>query len=139
MKLFRGDFQTLADMRAEDARILLAAGRYAAAFYMCGYAVECALKACIAKQTREYEFPDLKQVRDSYTHDARQLIVEAKLKNDLDSQKKNSGFERSWNVLLSWSEIKRYEHQITHQEAQDLYIAVTDSTNGVLTWLKNYW
>jgi HEPN domain-containing protein len=58
-------------MRAEDARILLAAGRYAAAFYMCGYAVECALKACIAKQTREYEFPDLKQVRDSYTHDVR--------------------------------------------------------------------
>ena len=32
-----------------------------AAYYLCGYAVDGRLKACIAKQTRRYDFPDKKQ------------------------------------------------------------------------------
>jgi HEPN domain-containing protein len=31
--------------------VLLEAGLYAGAYYLAGYAVECALKACIAKKT----------------------------------------------------------------------------------------
>ena len=35
-----------------------------AAYYMIGYCVECALKACIAKQIRRFDFPDKKLVLD---------------------------------------------------------------------------
>ena len=47
----RRDLQQLADDRVLDAEALLNAGRWAAAYYLSGYAVECALKARIARQT----------------------------------------------------------------------------------------
>jgi hypothetical protein len=40
----RADFQKLADMRIKEAGILLAAGEFDGAYYLAGYAVECALK-----------------------------------------------------------------------------------------------
>ena len=52
MPLTRSDFQQLADVRAAEAAALLAAGRWDGAYYLAGYAVECALKACVAKLTK---------------------------------------------------------------------------------------
>jgi len=46
---------------------------------MAGYAVECALKACIAKQTKRYDFPDKKRVRDVFTHNLETLVKVAEL------------------------------------------------------------
>jgi hypothetical protein len=54
----RKDFQELAAVRLKEARVLLRAGCYEGAYYLAGYAVECALKACISKQTERHEFPD---------------------------------------------------------------------------------
>ena len=36
-------------MRPHVLKVLLDAGRYPAAYYLVGYAVECGLKACVAK------------------------------------------------------------------------------------------
>jgi hypothetical protein len=52
--IYRRDFKSLADLRIEDARLLLRSGRQQGAYYLCGYAVECALKACIAKTVKLY-------------------------------------------------------------------------------------
>lgn len=38
----RADLQTLSDLRLADGEALLQAGRFAGAYYMLGYAVECA-------------------------------------------------------------------------------------------------
>ena len=51
------DFETLAHLRLEDAKCLLLGGRWAAFYYLAGYAVECAIKACIAKLTGMHDFP----------------------------------------------------------------------------------
>jgi HEPN domain-containing protein len=53
----RTDLQILAEDRLKDAEVLLASGRFGAAYYLAGYAVECGLKACIAKLTRAEDFP----------------------------------------------------------------------------------
>jgi HEPN domain-containing protein len=53
----RADFQQLAELRLQDAEALLQAGRYEAAYYLAGYAIECALKACIAKRTEAESSP----------------------------------------------------------------------------------
>ena len=45
----RTDLQQPALTRLAEAKALLAAGFPAGAYYLAGYAVECALKACIAK------------------------------------------------------------------------------------------
>jgi len=49
----RGDFQQLAEEHLRHAKALLDAGLYSGAYYMCGYAVECALKACISRKTNQ--------------------------------------------------------------------------------------
>ena len=54
----RSDFQKLTELRITEARVLLESKCYEGTYYLIGYAVEFALKACIAKQTREYDFPD---------------------------------------------------------------------------------
>ena len=69
----RTDFQELAETRLADVDTLIKQARYDAAYYLAGYAIECALKACIAKQTREHEFPPRKAA-ELYQHDSQKLL-----------------------------------------------------------------
>jgi len=62
------DLYRLTAARLEDARILLHQNRAQAAYYLAGYAVECALKACIARKTALHEFPDMHHARKSCNH-----------------------------------------------------------------------
>jgi HEPN domain-containing protein len=75
----RNDLQFLASTRLAEAKILLGAGRSDGAYYLAGYAVECTLKACIARGTQRHEFPDKKTVDASHTHNLRDLIKVANL------------------------------------------------------------
>lgn len=47
----RLDLQNLALARLEEVEVLLNNHKYSGAYYLSGYVIECALKACIAKQT----------------------------------------------------------------------------------------
>jgi HEPN domain-containing protein len=47
----RDTLQRISNQRRREVAVLLEAGLYAGAYYLAGYAVECALKACIAKKT----------------------------------------------------------------------------------------
>src|SRR5205823_8800220 len=65
----RREFQKLADLRVQEAFVLVQNRRPQGAYYLAGYAVECALKACIAKETKRHEFPPKrKYVQEVYTH-----------------------------------------------------------------------
>jgi HEPN domain-containing protein len=83
MAMNRNDFQQLSELRLKEAKALLAAGFPEGAYYLAGYAVECALKACIARKTQEFDFPEKKRVNDSHTHDLGKLLVLAGLSEDL--------------------------------------------------------
>ena len=65
----RRDFQELSRIRLKEAQALLEQGLWDGAYYLAGYAEECALKACIAKETQRHEFPDRKRVELSHSHD----------------------------------------------------------------------
>jgi hypothetical protein len=54
---------------------LLAAGQWEAAYYLLGYCIECALKACIAKQFRLHDVTDSKLVNAFYTHRLDELLT----------------------------------------------------------------
>ncbi len=71
----RAELQRLANERIQDARALLAARRWSAAYYLAGYAVECALKACIAKLMKAEDFPDKSFAEKCWTHDLDRLVV----------------------------------------------------------------
>ena len=76
----RRDFQNLARLRLEEAEALLTAGKSDGAYYLAGYAVELGLKACIAKNTKEYDFPPKEAVvRQFYSHSIKGLLKAAGL------------------------------------------------------------
>jgi hypothetical protein len=77
----RKDLQTLANLRLREARALAGAAEFSGAYYLAGYAVECGLKACIAKAVKRHDFPDPQQRgKDPYIHDLVQLLALAGLK-----------------------------------------------------------
>ena len=82
----RTDLQLLADVRVADAEALLEAKRWAAAYYLLGYAVECALKACVARQFRQDEVPDRTVVNNFYSHRLDQLLGISGTKAALESK-----------------------------------------------------
>ena len=61
----RSDLQLLSRMRQREARVLLVNNHFAGAYYLTGYAVECALKAAVAKQVHRHDFPDKKLATDA--------------------------------------------------------------------------
>ncbi len=65
----RRDLKNLVDRRLADAHVLMSKRRYASAYYIAGYAVECAIKVCIAGQFRKNTIPDKNLVNNTYKHD----------------------------------------------------------------------
>ncbi len=135
----RNDFKQLAKVRLRESRVLLQAKCYSGAYYLCGYVIECGLKACIAKSTRRFEFPDKQKAASSYSHELGKLLGVAELTQIFDQEvKANAAFEENWKLVKDWTEASRYEIK-TEQKARELYQAVTDPNNGVLQWIKQYW
>ena len=136
----RQEFQKLAKNRLKDAKALLQAKRFDAAYYLAGYAIECALKACIARKTNKYDFPPNRKTIDQfYSHDLRDLISAAGLTLEFESKlKENNSFQLFWTVVKNWNEKSRYETH-TQKDAEDIYRAISNKTNGVLRWLKLHW
>ena len=126
-------------MRLKEAKALLAAELPDGAYYLAAYAVECALKACIAKQTREHDFPEKKLVNESYTHRLKDLLKLAELKTELETAlQQDQLMEANWAIVQDWSEESRYEKR-TFQQAASLLSAIDDQPGGVLPWIRQRW
>ena len=134
----RSDFQQLAKLRLREAKLLLQANAPDGAYYLAGYAVECALKACISKQTLRHDFPDLKRARDSYTHNAKALVLVAGLKSPFEEVMRQSEFATRWEIVIQWSEESRYSSH-SQREAFDLIDAIENRRHGILQWLKKHY
>jgi HEPN domain-containing protein len=135
----RKTFQEISRIRAREARALLDAGYCSGAYYLVGYAVECALKACVSKQVKRYDFPDKKLANEAFTHDLEKLVRVAGLAPDFERDKRaNPDLELNWAVVKDWSESTRYDFGITKVQARDLYSACT-GRNGVLPWIRKRW
>ena len=136
----RQQLQQLAGLRLDDAEALLASGRWAAAYYLLGYCVECALKACVAKQFRADEVPDRKLVTSFYTHRLDDLLSISGIKSQLEARSKSDPlFESNWSTVRDWNESFRYDLLVTEPVARTMYEAITDLSSGVLPRLKTQW
>lgn len=135
----RKDLQQLASDRLLDADILLKAQRWSAAYYLAGYAVECALKACIAKLMKSDEFPDKNFADKCWTHDIEKLLTLAGLKDvrDADSAA-DADLSANWGIVKDWKESNRYDIK-TETQALELLEAINEANHGVLPWIKSRW
>jgi HEPN domain-containing protein len=135
----RKTFQEISRTRALEAQELLNAGHYPGAYYLVGYAIECALKACVSKQVKRHDFPDRKLATEAFTHDLEKLVRVAGLAPTFERDRQaNPDLELNWAVVKDWSESSRYELGITEAQACDLYSACT-GPSGVLEWIRKRW
>jgi hypothetical protein len=119
--LLRIELLELCRARMDDAQLLFRNGRDDAAAYLCGYAVEFALKARICKHLKWPGYPatdaEFKGKRDFKTHDFDCLLeftgLAPKVRNNCNAE---------WYTVTDWSTELRYRPigSTTHQHAQAL-------------------
>jgi HEPN domain-containing protein len=97
----------LAQARLGDAEALRGAARYDGALYLCGYAVELALKARICRVLDWSGFPstsnEFSGATSLKTHD-----LDVLLKFSGQERRIKSGHFEHWNVVASWKPEVRY-------------------------------
>ena len=139
-RLNRDKLRLLADSRLKEAGVLLDKACWTGAYYMTGLAVECALKAYLARAVQQHDFPDKNFVNRAYTHKLKELVqIDAVLWEEL--QKEFSGDEKlasNWNTVLLWNDENRYE-MVEELQAKSLYAAATEPGCGVMEWIRGRW
>jgi len=136
----RAQLQQLSDIRLRDVRVLLEAGQFAGAYYLAGYAVECALKACVARQVRQFDFPNKSLANAAFTHHIERLVKVAGLELDFENDRNaNPALELNWAVVKDWSVTVRYDVRISEALAREMYSACTARKHGILPWIRIRW
>jgi HEPN domain-containing protein len=129
-------FQQLAQLRFAEAKLLLENGLPSGAYYLAGYAIECALKAIIATGFRANEIPDKSLVNSVYTHNLNELVNLAGLRRSLQEDMSMApDLKASWTTVSNWSEHARYETW-TADAAATMLEAVGAADKGLLQWLQ---
>lgn len=137
--LSRNDLQRLSQLRLEDAIFLLQGNKPSSAYYVAGYSVELALKACISRMFQAGVIPDKGFVNAIYTHNLESLMSMSGLLPELNARmKEDTVFGGSWGVVSKWNESSRYEFW-DPVSAATLLGAIDDEEHGVLPWLKTHW
>lgn len=137
----RAELQQLAHDRVEDASVLLDNSRWTAAYYLAGYAVETAIKACILRFVEETGviFTDKKFAEKCWTHRIEDLVRQANLEpkrgQDIGANPALGGY---WGVVEAWTEVSRYQ-QKAEADARELYEAITNDPDGVFRWIQQHW
>ena len=136
----RAELQLLTRDRLRDAKALLAARRWSGAYYVSGYAVECALKSCIIVYLMKTDqFPTRRFSEQCWTHDLQQLVNLAGLQATFDADMAaDPVLKAQWAIVRRWNEASRYVRK-TRKEARLLYNANTLKKHGVLSWIKLHW
>jgi HEPN domain-containing protein len=139
MPLAREFLQRLAESRLREGRSLLDAGHHSGAYYLAGYAVELALKACIAKQFKSEAIPDWPFFRDTKIHKLLDLVGLAGLQSELrDARSRNERFDFYWEAVTTWKTDSRYE-ETSAALASQLMEALEDPDHGVMRWIRTHW
>jgi HEPN domain-containing protein len=110
------ELRKIAQARFKDANVLLNARRFDGAIYLCGYAIELALKARVCKTLRWHGYPstsgEFKDYHSFRTHD---LDVLLHLTGREQSIKVN--YFAEWSAVAQWNPSARYQAVGTATEA----------------------
>lgn len=135
----REHLRAIAECKLDDALLLFENQRYSNAYYLVGYAIECALKACIARQVLAETIPDKGFINAVYTHRFDALIGLAGLRAELKTRQDESPqFQAYWALASEWTPEVRYE-SVDKATANLMLVAVADNDCGVLPWIRNFW
>jgi HEPN domain-containing protein len=136
----RAAWQKLASERVKDAKALLRIKRWAGAYYLAGYAVECGLKSCIiAYLMKTDDFPEKRFSEQCWTHDLERLLLLAGLGAALDMDAAADAYlSKNWGIVNGWDESSRYV-LTSKADARAMVEAVADPKHGMMPWIKQRW
>jgi HEPN domain len=144
--LIQSEWQRLSQEWITDAKALMEGGRWGTAYYLAGYAVECALKSCVLSRMIHTGWifrEDVESILECRTHDLIKLVEIAGMREYLNarltaSASAKDGFVENWDTVSAWTVISRYQPK-PEADTTKLYAAITDEPHGVLKWIRNYW
>jgi HEPN domain len=126
------ELRKIAKGRLKDAEVLLTAKRYDGAIYLCGYAVETALKARVCRVLKWPGYPSTRKEFEGYqsfrTHDLDILLHLSGVEDII----KIKHFAE-WSIVATWDSNVRYRPigSASSQDAADM-IKSTKAMLGVL-------
>lgn len=114
--LSRNDLRKMARARLKDAEVLLANRRYDSAVYLCGYAIELALKARICQTLNWPDFPETaKEFQPFQSFKTHTLATLLRLSGH--EQRIISACLSEWSVVAPWDPEVRYKRVGTAAKA----------------------
>jgi HEPN domain-containing protein len=123
----RTELRALAQARLQDATELLKLKRYDGAIYVCGYAIELALKARICRTLKWLGYPqtnsEFNGLLSFRTHDFDILLRLSGL-----AQKIRSTYMADWSIVANWRPDYRYRPMGSAKkgETEDMINATTN-------------
>jgi HEPN domain-containing protein len=116
------DLRKIAQARLKDSEVLFLSKRYDGAIYLCGYAVEVALKNKICKTLGWKEYPFTKKEFENLssfkTHKLDVLLKLAGVENKIKTK-----FLAEWSMVAMWDPEARYK-PIGSANKQDAQIMI---------------
>ena len=138
----RNELKKISRTRFKEVKVLHSNRLFDGAKYLSGYVVETALKARICRILNS-DYPETGEIARSFlTHKFDNLVKLAGLQNTLDNElNANVNFKTNWSLVTSWTESFRYKPIGTSSQTdvQDIIIAIEDTNDGILTWIKRRW
>ena len=135
----KSDLEKLALLRLEDAIFLLEANRCSSAYYLAGYSLELALKACIAKLVQANTIPDKAFMNAIYVHKLDDLLGLSGLHPAFNADTKaDPQLAAHWAIATKWSEESRYALWDPFATAS-LIQAINEPDHGVFPWVRKHW
>ena len=137
----RAELQKLAKLRLKEAEALYRQKLYDGAAYLCGYSIECALKARICKLLDVADYPSKRQnLKSAYTsHDLGQLLFLAGLSSGIGLTQPE--LQQNWSIVAKWRSERRYDTpgKYSQRDALEVLDAIRSQPHGVLRWLMKRW
>ena len=98
-------FKAASNERWIDAKCLYEAGRYQGAIYLCGYALECELKAtlCAVRRVQSLEVREARKLGHELAHVLNAAGLGRKLKENKDLQTAFYGIADRWSTAMRYS------------------------------------
>ncbi len=128
------ELRSLSLTRLDESDSLLHNGFFDGTIYLCGYAVELALKAKICDTLKWREFPltpnEFREYQTFRTHDLEVLLHLSSIELTL-----TKSYLSEWSVVSAWNPEARYRLKNTKQEAAEEMVSSARTLLNVIPLL----
>jgi hypothetical protein len=131
------EWATLSTEKLRSADHLIKIRERQLAYDHLGYAVECAIKSLIMRRKGFNRWPDREDAPQLHVHGLNVLMKQTGIfQNFCRLRRRNERFRHYWLVVKDWAPSRYTTQAPSAKLIQDMKQAITDTDNGIITWLN---